>query len=251
MATKKVMSIPRDDAKSNYFHQTIELHLDIGTEVLRRVLANELEDKMGISLSDFLKKKQVYKGLDYLKQKQILHKPQWDLLYPVHGIEPCVSEFDITLLTLLLLDKNITLPSDEKKKIKALRQERNHMAHLPKAELNDKTNFNVTSVLITELSALISHTFTNDIKQSIADLHKREIVSCRSTLDVINIRKEEFMVILIDIPDDKKGNTCTFYKALLLYKVDSVDSRFLHIWYTTDSVDSTVKTNSITPVVNK
>ena len=30
--------------------------------------------------------------------------------------------------------------------------------------------------------------------------------------------------------------------------MDTVDSRFLHVWYMTDIVDSTGKTNDITPV---
>ena len=32
--------------------------------------------------------------------------------------------------------------------------------------------------------------------------------------------------------------------------MDLVDSRFLHVWYTNDSVDSTDKTNGITPVAH-
>ena len=183
----------------------MELHLDFGTEVLRRIIENEL-DKMGFSLKDYLNRQSVSQRLSNLKQKKRLYQSQWNLLYPVKNQDPQLSNFDTTLLILLLIRTSLPISADEKKTIQQLLQERNFMAHLPKAELNDKTHFNVTSTLIIELSGTVSQAFSKEMKQNITDLQRREFVSCRSSLDIINIRNEELMVILIDRPDDHKGN---------------------------------------------
>ena len=210
------MATSRDDSKSNYYHQTMELHLDFGTEVLRRIIQSDLS-AMGLTLKGYLNKQTVCKVLKKLKQKTpkpILFQSQWDLLYPSHNQEPNLSNFDITLLTLLLLSTSFNLSVDEKRKVEELRKERNHMSHLPKAELSDKTHFNVASKLVTELSAIVSQAFTKEIKQNIVEIQRREFVHCRSSLDVLNIRNEELMVVLIDRPDHKTGNVLLTYMYL-------------------------------------
>ena len=199
------MAGTRDHTKSNYYHQTIELHLDIGAEVLRKIISNEL-NKTGSSLKDYLKTKHVKKILSNLKYNKVLFPQQWKLLYPSSNQDPDSSCFDTSLLTLLIVETNFSLSRDEIQKAKDLRRERNHMSHLPKAELNDKTHFNVTSNILTELSAMISKTFTDKMKRLIDHLQKREFVIRRSILDVVNIRNEELMVLMIDRPDDKTGN---------------------------------------------
>ena len=201
-----IMAGTRDHTKSNYYHQTIELHLDIGAEVLRKIISNEL-NKTGSSLKDYLKTKHVKKILSHLKYiKKVLFPEQWKLLYPSSNQDPDSSCFDTSLLTLLIVETKFSLSPDEIQKAKDLRHERNHMSHLPKAELNDKTHFNVTSNILTELSAMISKTFTDKMKRLIDHLQKREFVIRRSILDVVNIRNEELMVLMIDRPDDKTGN---------------------------------------------
>ena len=75
------------------------LLIDGGTTVLRSVfdgyyhpanLAADLKAKLPI--------------LNNLLKKKVLHKPQWDLLFPPGGATPDSNTFDITLLFLLLTD---------------------------------------------------------------------------------------------------------------------------------------------------
>jgi len=73
------------------------LLIDGGTTVLRKIFdshhppANLLADLNAN-----------YHTLNNLLRRRVLHKPQWDLLFPPGGATPDSNTFDITLLFLLL-----------------------------------------------------------------------------------------------------------------------------------------------------
>lgn len=193
------MAISKDGDKCNYFHQTIELHLDYGSETLRQVIEKKLQT-MNSTLKSHLNKKQVVDNLRDSYNKGFLYTEQWNLLYPQQNREPELAGFDITLLTCILLQTNLHLSNDEKTNIKELRRERNKMSHLPNPELKDKTNFNVTYKLIIALSKIVGQQFTKQIKENIQALNRKEFVSTRGNLEIVKIRNEELMVKLIDRP---------------------------------------------------
>ena len=185
------MAIPKDRSKSNNFHQTLELHLDCGSEVLRQIVLKKLEPSK-YTLEQFLNIKGVKQCIETAKQKGHISQEQWNVLYP----DPKLSEFDITLLSFLLLQPNFNLTANEKKSVKNLKKERNHMSHVPKAEMDDKKKFDNARRIIQDLAKSISQEFFQETKLAIDNLEKKEFVSFRSTLDIVRIRKEELSDML-------------------------------------------------------
>ena len=73
------------------------LLIDGGTTVLRNIF-----DRYHPSANLAAGLNANYVTLTNLYKKKVLHKPQWDLLFPPAGVPPDSKTFDITLLFLLL-----------------------------------------------------------------------------------------------------------------------------------------------------
>ena len=206
------MAKVKDDNKRDCFHQTIELHLDYGSEVLRRVLETKLKSK-NISLKDHLNIPNINAVVSKSYKKGHLHQNQWDLLFPGSKKDPNISELDITLLTYLLVHTKfpqayrLPLTNNETKAIQDLRTKRNEISHVPKAELKDKTNFNTTRQLLLDLSnAILGQKAADELKENIDNLLTRKVfVACRRNLELVKIRNEEYMVKLVDRTNDETG----------------------------------------------
>ena len=208
------MAKVKDESKSNCFHQTVELHLDYGSEVLRHVLETKLKSK-NISLKDHLNIQSINSVVSKSYKNGHLHQTQWDILFPGSKQEPNISELDITLLTYLLvytkfpLANKLPLTNNETKAIQDLRQKRNEISHVPKAELRDKTNFNTTRQLLLDLSTgVLGQKAADELRENIDSLlTRKEFVCCRRNLELIKIRNEELMVKLVDRPSNETGRT--------------------------------------------
>lgn len=199
------MATSKDGDKCNNFHQTIELHLDYASETLRQVIEKKLQT-MNITLKGYLNDKEVSDTLWRSNVSGYLNDEECCLLYPHEDRDPELAGFDITLLTHILLHTNLCSPEDEETKIiKELRRERNKISHLPKPELQDKTNFNVTAKLIIALSKIIGQPFIKQMKENIQALNGKEFVSTRGNLEIVKMRNEELMVKLIDRPGKQTG----------------------------------------------
>ena len=209
------MAKVKDESKSNCFHQTVELHLDYGSEVLRRVLKTKLQSK-NISLMDHLSTPGVHSVVSQSYRKGHLHQNQWALLFPGKKQEPNLSELDITLLTYLLVHTKLSLTNNETKAIKDLRNKRNEISHVPKAELRDKTNFNTTRQLLLDVSKrILGQKAADEIMENIDSiLTRKEFVSCRRNLELVKIRNEELMVKLVDRPINETGRIRFWFNIL-------------------------------------
>ena len=73
------------------------LLIDGGTTVLRKIFDGH--HRPGNLVADLNANKSI---LSSLLKKKVLHKPQWDKLFPPGGVAPDSNTFDITLLFLLL-----------------------------------------------------------------------------------------------------------------------------------------------------
>ncbi|XP_052764421.1 sterile alpha motif domain-containing protein 9-like isoform X2 [Mya arenaria] len=187
-------SVPVLYGKSNiedagHYHRLLDLFFSCTAEALRKYLEKDISSQ-GMTLKDFLQKEDVKKKIKgkslFPEQKTLLHSPK-----------PSYESFDITLLSMLILEVCNPLESVSQS-VRKLKKLRNDLAHNVKGEVHGDQTFNEASQEILIIAKEIGKDFKDKILSQMRDIRNREMVRTRRNMEQIVINGEYFMVKLVE-----------------------------------------------------
>ncbi|XP_053381828.1 sterile alpha motif domain-containing protein 9-like [Mercenaria mercenaria] len=180
--------------RRQHFQRAMELNMSIGSDTMRDLIKGYL-DKKGLTLKEHLNE-------DFVKEKLKLYKKLCaENFHTLCSGDPSLEQMDVSVLTVLILNTFPTqLSSDNRKRVKGLRDMRNKLAHVVKAELDDDTLFKESFQMIVGLAKEIGpkNDYAFSLIKTINELRKRELVNCRSNLERVIINNEMFVIKMVE-----------------------------------------------------
>ncbi|WAR16524.1 SAMD9-like protein [Mya arenaria] len=174
---------------AGHYHRLLDLFFSCTAEALRKYLEKDISSQ-GMTLKDFLQKEDVKKKIKgkslFPEQKTLLHSPK-----------PSYESFDITLLSMLILEVCNPLESVSQS-VRKLKKLRNDLAHNVKGEVHGDQTFNAASQEILIIAKEVGKDFKDKILSQMHDIRNREMVRTRRNMEQIVINGEYFMVKLVE-----------------------------------------------------
>ncbi|XP_052763886.1 sterile alpha motif domain-containing protein 9-like isoform X2 [Mya arenaria] len=188
-----------DASGSNRYYKAFQLNVDIGNEVLREVLNNELKAS-GHSLVEYMSLPNSQRIITDRQRRRVLHMHQ---VAQLNSPSLTLNEMDFTLLTFIILNM-FTIPANDQQSVEKMRSKRNELVHIPSCELPDSTLFDESRRWIERLCSNTGDTFKEKVASTIQALENRHFVSrvCHSSKMKLIMEEKWFDLLKSEHNDD-------------------------------------------------